>query len=133
MPKKPDLTIVGSTTVKGPSPPSGLGKAGRSLWQSIMNEYRISDSGGLVYLEQAARAADRAADCAEAISRDGATVVTKAGVRDHPLIRHELSARALVGRLLSRLNLDVEPLRQHAGRPPGGGVGITWRQLRDGE
>jgi hypothetical protein len=41
------------------------------------------------------------------------------GVRDHPLLKHELAARSFVTRALHRLNLDVEPTRDGPGRPPG--------------
>ena len=50
-------------------------------------------------------------------------ISTKHGLKDHPLLRHETAARGLVGRLLTRLGLDVEPLRPTAGRP---GTGFGW-------
>jgi hypothetical protein len=39
--------------------------------------------------------------------------------RDHPLLKHELSARSFVVRSLHRLGLDIEPTRDGSGRPPG--------------
>ena len=36
--------------------PSVLGKSGQKLWQSIMSEYSIEDSGGREMLEQACAA-----------------------------------------------------------------------------
>ena len=74
-------------------------------------------------LAQAAAAMDRIAECAEAIERDGVAIRTKIGLKEHPLLRHELAARAFVVRTLHRLGLDVEPLRAAAGRP---GRGIGW-------
>jgi hypothetical protein len=44
-------------------------------------------------------------------------------VREHPALKHELSNRAFVVRTLSRLGLDVEPLRPSVGRP---GLKVGW-------
>ena len=72
-------------------------------------------------LDQACASADRAAECAAIIAEQGAVIQTKHGLKDHPLLRHESAARGLVGRLLARLNLDMEPIKSV--RRPGGGVG----------
>jgi hypothetical protein len=98
-------------------PPPTLREPGATLWRSIMAEYAITDSGGRAILEQACACADRAADCAAIIAEQGAVISTKHGLKDHPLLRHETAARGLVGRLLTRLALDVEPLRPSVGRP----------------
>jgi hypothetical protein len=55
---------------------------------------------------------------------DGEVIRTKTGFRDHPLLKHELGARNFVCRTLSRLGLNVEPVRG-PGRPGSGGLGIT--------
>ena len=89
------------------------------MWQSIQNEYSISDSGGLQMLAQACACADRAAECATIIAEQGAVIASKNGIRDHPLLRHETSARALCCRILARLGLDLEPLQSRVGRPAG--------------
>lgn len=102
-----------------PAPPPGLAEAGAKLWQSIQEEYRIDDAGGRAMLGEICRAADRAAECAELIARDGATIRTKAGLKEHPLLKIELSSRSFVVRSLHRLGLDIEPTRDTAGRPPG--------------
>jgi hypothetical protein len=95
-----------------------LGSSGRHLWRAILVQYDIPDAGGLAILEQACAAADRADECARAIAEHGPLIQSPSGLRDHPLLRHELSARALVGRLLARLNLNVEALRLQRGHPP---------------
>ena len=77
-------------------PPATLGKAGAHLWRAIMTEYAISDSGGREILRQACVSADRAAECAAIIERDGYTVRTPQGIKDHPL----LSTNWQRGRLL---------------------------------
>ena len=62
------------------------------LWQSIMSEYEIGDSGGLAMLAQACAAVDRIVQFGEAIDRDGPVIRTKQGPKDHPLLKHGDSA-----------------------------------------
>jgi len=122
MPKKPPLSLVPSApagvVVALAEPPGTLGEAGVALWRSIMAQYGIADAGGLAILEQACAATDRAAQYAATINEQGAVIVTKTGIREHPLVKHETAQRALVGRLISRLNLDMQELRPKPGRPP---------------
>jgi hypothetical protein len=127
--KSAPLTLVQPGHESALSPPAGLADAGRKLWCSIMGEYAIADSGGLMLLEQAARALDRAEDCSARVAVDGPLLLTKQGPKDHPLLRHETANRALAVRILARLGLDVEPLKG-IGRPAGSrGPGISWKQL----
>lgn len=116
------VTLVGSTPLDPSSPPATLGKAGRTLWQDIQTEYQIGDSGGLEMLRQCASAVDEIAECGETIARDGLMVMTKAGPREHPLLKHQLALRAFVVRTLIKLGLNVEPLKA-VGRPSSG---IGW-------
>jgi hypothetical protein len=124
MPKKPSLTVIQPGQEPASSPPPSLGEAGRTMWQSIQNEYAIMDSGGLAMLAQACASADRAADCAAIIAEQGAVISSKSGLRDHPLIRHEIASRGLCCRIIARLGLDLEPLQHRVGRPAGA---IGWR------
>ena len=99
--------------------PSDLGEHGRHLWEAVQREYRLIDVGGIALLVQACRALDRAESCRTRINAEGETIKTKHGLREHPLLKHELANRSFVARSISRLGLDVEPLRTMAGRPPG--------------
>jgi hypothetical protein len=63
--------VAGLTTTNALAPPSTLGKAGSDLWNAIMSEYEIADSGGREMLQQGCAAADRLAKYAEIIGRDG--------------------------------------------------------------
>jgi hypothetical protein len=122
MTKKPRFTLVNAeqtTPVTPLAPPASLDKTGRTLWQSIMSEYDIQDSGGQQMLFQICEAADRVHEFSSLIARDGAVVRTKHGPKDHPLIKHELAARSFVVRSLQRLGLDVDPVKA-IGRPPRG-------------
>lgn len=104
----------------GRSPPRPLGIHGQALWEAIQAEYAVEDAGGLELLAQACAALDRAESCRAEIDRDGPVISGKGGLRDHPLLKHELGNRAFVTRAIARLGLDVESVRP-IGRPPGGG------------
>jgi hypothetical protein len=123
MAKKPRPPVVDASTPTASSPPATLGEPGRTLWSSIMSEYQIADSGGLAMLAQACAAVDRIAECGAVIEQDGMVVRTKSGVKEHPLLKIELAARAFTVRTLHRLGLDVEAVRPTAGRP---GRGFGW-------
>lgn len=99
-------------------PSRKLGKHGGALWKAVMSEYQIIDSGGVEMLTAACQQLDRAENLREQIDRDGEIIRTKAGLREHPGLRHELQGRAFVTRTLARLGLDVEAIKP-IGRPPG--------------
>jgi hypothetical protein len=124
--RKPPLQIVGDPDFSGVQPPLTLGKVGRSLWDRVQGSYAINDVGGQELLAQACAAADRAEDLRGIINHDGPIIQTRAGRRDHPLLKHELQCRAFVTRTLMRLGLDVEPIKS-VGRQGSGGLGITGR------
>src|SRR5262245_35127464 len=107
-------------TRPAPEPPRPLGIHGARLWASVHHEYQLQDSGGLELLALAAQSLDRAESCRTRIDRDGELIETPGGMKDHPLLKHELAARAFVARTLQRLGLDVEPVRP-VGRPGIGG------------
>ena len=106
-------------------PPKQLGTAGKALWRSLLREYSISDAGGLALLTAACESLDRADEARQRIAADGAFTPDRFGqLRAHPAIAVERDARGQVLQALKQLNLDIEPLRQSAGRPPSP-LGIT--------
>jgi hypothetical protein len=112
------LKLVKPSTATGPQPSRSLGKAGSGLWQAVMSEYEITDSGGLEMLQQACAACDRAEMLASEIALDGGPVIRTRGViKDHPCLKHELACRAFVVRTLARLGLNFESVKT-VGRPP---------------
>ncbi len=118
--RAPDLKVIGAAPVADrPKPPGKLGKVGMSLWRDILSDYEFHDRGSTETLYQACCAADRAASLRERIDADGEVIKTKAGLKDHPALKHELAARAFICRSLARLGLDLEPVRSGPGRPPG--------------
>ena len=98
------------------------------LWKAIVGERDIKGAANLAILQQAAKALDCAEQYATIIAQDGPVIQTKSGARDHPLIRHQISSRALCCRLLVRLGIVDTPKRP-VGRPPVGGPGIRYDQL----
>jgi Phage terminase, small subunit len=122
MPRRtsPKLTVIPAPSVEQPPrSPIKLGQVGQSLWDDIVSSYEFSDRASYETLAQACSAADRAERCREAIDADGEVVkVRGGGMRDHPLLKHEITARSFVCRTLARLGLDLEPVRG-MGRPPG--------------
>ena len=132
MSKNPRLTVVSGVLATAVGPPAALGAAGSKLWRSILAQYDIHDAGGLAILENACAARDSANGSAEIIAAEGRIVRTKTGRREHPLIKHEIAARALTAKLLQRLGLDVEPVRPSVGRP-GRGLGVTLEQMHGHE
>jgi hypothetical protein len=120
--KKPPSNLVG-TNRNPASPPANLKPTGRELWQTILHEYEIDDSGSLALLAEACKAADRAAECSKIIDKEGLVIATKMGVRDHPLMKAELLLRSFVTRTLIRIGV-VDPPKNPIGRPPRGGLGV---------
>ena len=124
------MTALKLVKTESGGPPRPLGKHGLALWRVVQAEYAVTDVGGVETLCHACQALDRAEEFAALIARDGAMLRTKTGVREHPLIKHELASRAFVVRTLQRLGLDVEALKP-VGRP-GVGVGVHWKELHNG-
>ena len=107
--------------------PRPLGEAGLCLWGRVKAEYHVVDSGVVELLALACEALDRAEALRAEIDRDGAILRSENGsMKDHPGLKHELAARAIVVRTLQRLGLDVEPVRP-LGRPAGRSAGWTGR------
>jgi hypothetical protein len=116
---RPDLHVIPPRPSPDlATPPGQLGAVGMSLWNDIVAAYEFSDRGSYESLYQACCAADRAASLRVAIERDGEVIKTKAGLKDHPCLKHELANRAFVTRALARLGLDLEPVLAR-GRQPG--------------
>jgi hypothetical protein len=117
MAKNPTITVVGSAAT-GTSPPRKLGQHGLNLWNAVMAEYEIADTGGLEILAQVCAATDRAEELKALLDVDGAVIRTKAGPREHPGLKAELACRSFICRNLQRLGLNVEAIKP-IGRPSG--------------
>ncbi|MET4478830.1 hypothetical protein [Bradyrhizobium sp. F1.13.3] len=118
-----NLTVIDPASKPNPlAPPASLNEAGRKLWEAIHRDYVIEDSGGHQMLLRICEAADSLATYDQQIGRDGPTIRTAAGLKEHPLLKHQLATRSFIVRSLLRLNLDVVAPRTELGRPSGGGA-----------
>lgn len=102
------------------TPPEHLSEDAKTLWVLLTTEYGISDAGGLAVLVSGLEARDRAELARVQIAEEGMTIIDRFGIRKpHPLLPAERDARAQWLAALKQLNLDLEPLRDGPGRPPG--------------
>ena len=102
-------------------PPKHLSAESKRWWQKISEEYRLDDEAGLLILQTACEAFDRMRGAQHQIAEDGTTFQDRFGqIKGHPLLPTERDARAQLLAALKQLNLDIEPLADHPGRPPGG-------------
>ena len=100
--------------------PAHLGPDGRTLWRSIVADYAISDSAGLVLVATVCECLDRLRQAQVLIAEHGACIVGEDGsVRTNPASKVEVDARNGLASALKSLNLDLEPFRDHPGRPAG--------------
>ena len=86
-----DLRVIRTRPAGVPSPPKDLGTVGTALWCGLLAEFEFDNRASLETLAQACRCADRAEACREQIADDGVVIRTKTGIRDHPLIKHEIA------------------------------------------
>ena len=119
MKKIPPLSIVDPSSPNPLAPPASLAAAGVQLWQDLHRDFVLDDSGTHQMLLRICEAADSLASYDEQVERDGPTIRTKTGMREHPLLKHQLATRSFIVRSLHRLGLDIEPTRSVVGRPPG--------------
>lgn len=94
-------------------------RATRSL-KAIARDYSIADDAGRDLLEARAEAWDLWHRAQEQVDREGLTVPgDRGGTKAHPLLAVIRDARAQFLAATKALNLDLEPLRDGPGRPPG--------------
>ncbi len=111
-------------------PPSILSKAAQSLWREVVGGYELDDPAGQMLLESALTAYDRMHQARRLIRRDGLLVPGTAGTKkQHPAVTIERDSRAAMLSALKALNLDLEPLRDKGGRPPGSKLLGTLREV----
>lgn len=104
-----------------PKAPPHLSADARRWWRQLIQEYGIDDPAGLLLLQTGMEAFDRMKAAQAEIARDGQTIADRFGQpKPHPLLATERDARAQLLAALKSLNLDLEPLRDGPGRPPGG-------------
>jgi P27 family predicted phage terminase small subunit len=108
------------------TPPKRLSQEARRYWRKIVDEFQIEDETGMIILATALEAFDRMRSAQEQIRKDGMTSVDRFNqVKAHPLLTVERDARAQFLAGLRQMNLDLEPLADRPGRPPGGAKAVV--------
>ena len=100
--------------------PKHLSEEAQRWWSAIVSEYSVDDEAGKLLLQTALESFDRMKAAARRINQDGEAVEDRFGqVKPHPLLTAERDARSQMLAALKQLNLDMEPLNDGPGRPPG--------------
>lgn len=103
-----------------PKTPPDLSAAAKEWWTKLTAEYQLEDAAGLLLLETALQAFDRMHQARELITKHGAVTLDRFDqLRPNPATTIERDSRAAMLGALKALNLDIEPLHDGAGRPPG--------------
>lgn len=103
-----------------PTPPKQLSREAKAWWRKLSDEYCLDDEAGKLLLQTALEAFDRMRQAQGVISEGGPTIKDRfEQMKAHPLLTVERDARSQMIQALKSLNLDVEPLRDAPGRPPG--------------
>lgn len=98
--------------------PAGLSPAARVWWGKITDEYGITDAAGLLLLQNAMEAFDRMNQASDLIKKYGTLTFDRfKQLRANPACTIERDSRAAMLKALKDLNLDLEPLKNAAGRP----------------
>ena len=102
-----------------PSPPARLSREARAWWRKISTDFDLDDAG-LLILASALECLDTVREAQEQVKRDGITIKDRFGqLKPHPATLVEANAKAGMLRAFKALNLDLEPLHDGPGRPPG--------------
>ena len=105
-------------TIDAPKPPSHLRKDTQRWWADTSADWTL-EPHHLRLLTLAAESWDRHEAARELIESEGLCVETKAGgPRTHPAVKIEAEARIAFVRCLRELDLDVDPPKEIARRPP---------------
>jgi P27 family predicted phage terminase small subunit len=90
-------------------------------WTRLTGHYDISDEAGYLLLATCLEAFDTMRRAQELLAAEGLVTRDKFGqAKPHPAAAICRDARAQMLAALKALNLDLEPLRDAIGRPPGG-------------
>jgi P27 family predicted phage terminase small subunit len=103
----------------GPKAPKNLSDEAKRWWKKIVSGWELDDAGFLV-LENALECFDRMRQAQEMLAKEGLVTNDRFGQQKvHPAVLVERDAKAGLLRALRALNLQIEPLHDTTGRPPG--------------
>lgn len=92
----------------------------KKIARQLADEYGIDDLAGQCLLVTFADAYSLELKCNDEISKDGLVLKDRFGQKkSHPLIASARDARSQKLAALKMLNIDLEPVNDRPGRPPG--------------
>jgi P27 family predicted phage terminase small subunit len=101
-------------------PPKHLKTDGKALFEQVAQEYSIEDAGGIALLTTAAECLDRMREAQAEIKKHGVLLADRYNNQKlNPACGLEKDARSGFLAAIKSLNLDLEPLKNGPGRPPG--------------
>jgi phage terminase small subunit len=104
-----------------PSVPKGLSPESRRFWKEIIEQYHVTDAGGLALLLTCCQSLDHQRNAEAIVVRDGYTIPDRSGgIKPHPMLGVIRDNRQAFLTALRHLNLDLEPLRDIGGQIGGG-------------
>jgi phage terminase small subunit len=103
-----------------PAPPAGLSADAANLWRALQREYGINDVGGLTLLQLACESFDAMRQAQALVAEHGACTLDRFGcLKGNPAATIVRDSRTAMLAAMRQLHLDIEPLRDGPGRPPG--------------
>lgn len=102
-----------------PKPPARLSTEAKGWWKRIVGAWDLDDAA-LLLLESALTAFDRWRAAEAMLAKEGTVVRDRFDQpKPHPATVIERDAKQTLLKNLKALNLDLEPLHDKPGRPPG--------------
>lgn len=100
-------------------PPRGLSTEAKRWWNRVVAEWSLDDVA-LLLLQGACECLDRMREAQAALKKEGLVVKDRFGQpKQNPNLLTERDAKQGLLRHIKALNLDLEPLNDRPGRPPG--------------
>jgi hypothetical protein len=94
--------------------------------RKLIDEYNITDSGGILLVKAFAAAFTTELNCQDKIDEEGLTIIDRfQQCKPHPLLPTLRDSRAQKLAALKALNLDILPANNGLGRPVAGYKGQT--------
>lgn len=90
-----------------PSPPTGMGAAGRRLWRAVLADFELAEHERSL-LDQACRVADVCGQLQAKVDADGPLMLSRLGeMRAHPALVELRQQRQLLARLIVALRVPL--------------------------
>ena len=101
--------------------PAHLSDEAKREWRRLLREFELEDPAALLILQTGLEAFDRMRQAQAALRENGGPTFRDRWGRPktHPAVAVERDSRTSCLAALKQLNLDLEPLRDAPGRPPG--------------